>query len=90
MQASTPISLEPCTFLRQVMPLSGKNKKNSRVMFGGYEEEPTPSPSQRDGSWNDSVEDLFLMFLLFESCDICWMCSAVGRKVMEARLQSDS
>ena len=30
------------------------------------------------------------MFLLFESCDICWMCSAVGREVMEARLQSDA
>ena len=30
------------------------------------------------------------MFLLFESCDICWMCSAVGREVMEVRLQSDA
>ena len=52
-----PYPLNLCTFLRQLMPLSGKNKKNSVVLFEGYEEEPTPSPSQRDGSWNDSVED---------------------------------
>ena len=55
-----PYPLNLCTFLRQVMPLSGKNKKNSVVMFGG--KEPTPSPSQRDGSWNDSVEDCFWCF----------------------------
>jgi len=85
-----PYLLNLWTFLRQVMPLSGKNNKNSCVKFGGCEEEPTPAPPGGMGSWNDSVENLFLMFLLFESCDICWMCSAVGRKVMEACLQSDS
>ena len=65
-----PYPLNPCTFLRQLMPLSGKNKKNSVVMFGGTEEEPTPSPSQRDGSWNVSIDNMFLVFLLFESFPI--------------------
>jgi len=38
-----PYPLNPCTFLRQVMPLSGKNKKNSVVMFGGARKSP-PQP----------------------------------------------
>ena len=53
MQASTSISLESCTFLRQVMPLSGKNIKYGRR---GYEKSPPPAPPGGEGSWNDNVE----------------------------------
>ena len=31
-------------------------------MFAGCEEEPTPSPSQREEGWNDSVADCFCCF----------------------------
>ena len=75
--------LRPCllnlwTFLRQVMPLSGKNNKNSVVMFGDCEEEPTPSPSQ-GGRGVEMIAlrivfDVFAFWKLWHLLDVfcCW------------------
>ena len=44
-----PYLLNLWTFLRQVMPLSGKNNKNSVVMFGGARKSPPPAPPKGMG-----------------------------------------
>ena len=87
---TSPNSQYSCTCLRQVTLLEGKNKKNSPVMFGGTEEEPTPSPSQRDGSWNDSVEDCFWCFCFLRVSLSGRRGPVVGKQLVEARLQPEA
>ena len=59
-------------------------------MFGGYEEEPTPSPSQREEGWNDSVADCFWCFCFLIVFLSRGRGADVGKELVEACLQPDA